>query len=307
MAKVPSFMPQTREFSQADSRVVQRPEGLDSLGTNPVTPRDVENGTRERYADLQVSPGSWWEEFLPTNASITLGGQIILCDSPLGFPAHSVMVDNWTNQYIRIDGVRRTIGPYSYGWVLNNMSGVQTAKVELRSPSPSIAQLAVVAGEYVWIGFAEAVLQPATGIAVAGIAGTPGSLTNPVVVQNEPPGGNAWGQQITGSATGAASAIAPSLPANAGNYTWITGFEVTGAGATAASIIVVTVTGTITGTLSYDVVIPAGATTTITPLLVEFATPIRSSAANTAITVNVPSFGAGNTNSAAVVHGFYSL
>ena len=82
------------------------------------------------------------------------------------------------------------------------------------------------------------------------------------------------------------------------------GFIITGAGATAASVVTVTVTGTITGTLSFALVIPAGATTSITPLIVEFSRPIPASAANTAIVVNVPSFGAGNTNAAVVAHGF---
>lgn len=110
---------------------------------------------------------------------------------------------------------------------------------------------------------------------------------------------------VTGASGNVAAAAANAqLGAVAAKSTYLTGFEVTGAGATAGSVILVTVTGVITGTLTYNLVIPAGATTSITPLIVEFSLPIISSAVNTAIAVNVPSFGAGNTNAATVVHGY---
>jgi hypothetical protein len=109
---------------------------------------------------------------------------------------------------------------------------------------------------------------------------------------------------VTGSAANAAAANNVSLPAVAGKTNWLTGFEVTGAGATAASVITVTITGTITGTLNYQLPIPAGAAVGVTPLVVEFPVPIPASGVNTAIALNVPSFGAGNTNAAAVIHGY---
>ena len=110
----------------------------------------------------------------------------------------------------------------------------------------------------------------------------------------------------TGSATGAASAITASIPATPSRFSYLTGFEVTGAGATGASVITVTVTGTVTGTLNYKMAIPAGVTTAVPPLIVEFPVAIPANAVNTAITVNVPSFGAGNTDAAVTVHGFLS-
>ena len=111
---------------------------------------------------------------------------------------------------------------------------------------------------------------------------------------------------VTGSATGAAAAITASLPApGAGITNWITGFQVTGSGATAALVVVVTLTGVITGTLSFVLVVPAGVTASTTPLVVTFPWPgIPASGANTAITVNVPTFGAGNTNVAATIEGY---
>jgi hypothetical protein len=110
---------------------------------------------------------------------------------------------------------------------------------------------------------------------------------------------------VSSSATGAAAALAPALAAVSGRMNYITGFQITGAGATAASIIAVTLTGVIGGTITYYLVIPAGATASITPLVVTFPIPLQASATNIAITLNVPSFGTGNTNAAASLQGFY--
>lgn len=108
------------------------------------------------------------------------------------------------------------------------------------------------------------------------------------------------------SASVAAAANNQTLPAAADEYTFLAGFQITGGGATAASVIAVTVTGVQGGTLNYAIPVPAGATLGISPLVVNFDPPLRSSAKNTAIVVNVPSFGAGNTNSSAVAYGFQS-
>jgi hypothetical protein len=112
------------------------------------------------------------------------------------------------------------------------------------------------------------------------------------------------GTDLTASVTGAATALTATLPGIAGRTTFITGFEITGAGATAASNILVTVTGTISGTLNYYVTVPAGTTTSIAFPPVEFTRPIPASGTNTAIVVNVPSFGSGNTAAAVTAHGF---
>lgn len=115
------------------------------------------------------------------------------------------------------------------------------------------------------------------------------------------------GIDVTASATGAAGALAPAIPAVAGARNYLTSFEITGGGATAASIITVTVTGLLGGTITFYIAVPAGATVGITPLTVRFDRPLPASADNTAITLNVASFGAGNTNAAAVIHGFYRV
>jgi len=113
------------------------------------------------------------------------------------------------------------------------------------------------------------------------------------------------GAHIEASTTAAAAAQSPALAAAAGKTTYITGFAVTGGGATAASVIRITVDGTATQ-LNFDLAIPAGATLGATPLNIVFPRPIPASAVNSAITLNVPSFGAGNTIAAAAVYGFQS-
>ena len=110
---------------------------------------------------------------------------------------------------------------------------------------------------------------------------------------------------VASSGNVAATATTATLAAAAAQTTYITGFEVTGAGATAASVILVTVTGTISATApTYVLAVPAGVTVGATPLVVEFPSPLPGSAVNTAVVVNVPSFGAGNTNAAVVAHGY---
>lgn len=104
----------------------------------------------------------------------------------------------------------------------------------------------------------------------------------------------------------AATATTATLTGVAGKFTYITGFFVTGAGATAASNILITVTGLLGGTQTYVLPIPVLAGTGLNglPLLVTFSDPLQSSAVNTSIVVNVPSFGAGNVNAAVVAVGF---
>ena len=101
----------------------------------------------------------------------------------------------------------------------------------------------------------------------------------------------------------AASANNQTLAGAAGLRTYIQGFAITGGGATAASIVSVTITG-LANTLNFDVPVPAGATAGIQPLWIEFNPPLPASADNTAIVVNVPSFGAGNTKASCSAWGF---
>jgi hypothetical protein len=110
---------------------------------------------------------------------------------------------------------------------------------------------------------------------------------------------------IAGSGNVANASAAATLTGTATTTVYISGFEVTGAGATAASVATVTVAGLLGGTRSYTYTFPAGATVACTPLLVSFNPPLPASAVNTAIVVTCPASGAGGTNNTVVAHGFY--
>lgn len=130
-----------------------------------------------------------------------------------------------------------------------------------------------------------------------------GVPANPMVVAF---GGAATGGASVAASSGnvAAAVATATLAAAAGKTTYISGFEITGGGATAGSIVIATVTGPLGGTLSYNIAVPTGAAVGVLPLVVEFSPPLPASAVNTPIVVSAPSFGAGNTNAAVSAHGY---
>lgn len=86
---------------------------------------------------------------------------------------------------------------------------------------------------------------------------------------------------------------------------YITGFELTGVGATVATVATVFVAGTVASpSLGYAVAVPAGNTNTIQPLIVTFDPPIPAASTSAPIHVTVSSFGAGNTAVFLNVRGF---
>ena len=128
---------------------------------------------------------------------------------------------------------------------------------------------------------------PVQSVRIAGGAGAAGDIELAVAAQ------------VAGAANN------QTLAAAAGKTTYISGFFVDGLGATGASVIEVSITGLLGGTQFYEVSVPAGAgAVLVNPIRVEFARPIPASAPNTAIVVNVPSYGAGNTKASAGAHGF---
>jgi hypothetical protein len=128
---------------------------------------------------------------------------------------------------------------------------------------------------------------------------TPVTITAPLQTAQAP------GAAVTGASGNQANATATATLAGvAGKTTWITGFQCTAAGATAAAAVSVTVTGTIGGAQTYAFVFPAGATASAQPLIVAFPTPVPASAANTAIVVTLPASGAGGTNAACAAQGY---
>lgn len=109
--------------------------------------------------------------------------------------------------------------------------------------------------------------------------------------------------ELEAAATVAAVANNQTLAATAGKRTFISGFLIGGLGATGASVIAVTVSG-IAVTMTFRVNIPAGVGVIVPQMFITFPRPIPASADNTAIVVNVPTYGAGNTVADAAAWGF---
>lgn len=107
------------------------------------------------------------------------------------------------------------------------------------------------------------------------------------------------GTILSDTQTAAAGSMTATLAAGVGQRCYLSGFTVTGLGATAASSIEVVAAG-----LKFRVPIVAGATTPIATFAQTFDPPIPATADNTAVTVAVPSFGSGNTSAAVSAWGY---
>jgi hypothetical protein len=133
---------------------------------------------------------------------------------------------------------------------------------------------------------------------------TPGQQT--AVTQVEPPGApNTLQTAFCQTSTGAAAAQTITVAALAGKQIYVTGFEVTGTGATGAVNVVITIAFGGTTVANYDMEVVAGATTNQPNLIVEFTHPLVAPTPGTSCVFTVPTFGAGNTQASATIHGFY--
>lgn len=110
---------------------------------------------------------------------------------------------------------------------------------------------------------------------------------------------------VSASGNVANAAATATLTGTATTTVYISGFEVTGGGSTAAALVTCTLTGVLGGTKSYTYGFTLGATLYNLPLVVEFAPPLPASAVNTPIVASCPAGGAGNTNTTMVAHGLY--
>ena len=111
--------------------------------------------------------------------------------------------------------------------------------------------------------------------------------------------------QLSAFSGNVANAVATATLAGvAGKTTYINGFSLTGAGATAGLSVTVTVAGVIGGTVSYTYSAATGATVANTPILEDYAFPVPASATNTAIVVSCPALGIGNTNNTISARGY---
>jgi hypothetical protein len=111
---------------------------------------------------------------------------------------------------------------------------------------------------------------------------------------------------IAGSGNKANASAAATLTPTALTTAFITGFEISGSGATAGLPVTVTVAGLLGGTQSYTYSFAVGVLVPNQPLVVQFAPALPASAVNTVIVVTCPASGAGGTNNTVVAHGYYA-
>jgi hypothetical protein len=99
------------------------------------------------------------------------------------------------------------------------------------------------------------------------------------------------------------SAVATLAAAPFQRTTYITGFWCGGGGATAGSVVTISVSGLLGGTQTFPFGVPAGVTGW-NYLPWRFPAPVPASSTQTAIVVTMPALGSGNTNAACQAWGF---
>lgn len=133
---------------------------------------------------------------------------------------------------------------------------------------------------------------------------TPVSVANPLPVTQGSRLPATGVQMVAASGNVAAATATATLTHDGTLLTYLSGFEATAGGATAAAVVSLTVTGLLGGTLTYTFGAPLGAGVPATPLVVEFDPPLQAASASTDVVVSMPSLGTGNTNASIVAHGF---
>lgn len=101
------------------------------------------------------------------------------------------------------------------------------------------------------------------------------------------------------AATATASLVAPGV----GKRNYVTRARISGTGATAATAVAATISGCLGGTITERLGVPADVNATVYRE-VTFEPPLPATADNLAITLSVPSFGAGNLGVAVALQGF---
>lgn len=171
-----------------------------------------------------------------------------------------------------------------------------------------------------WLsGIYSALLSIATDVSSSIPAGS--ALIGSVTVDNTTPGTSNLVAISTPGRTPASTnsqaantAIAASIPAVAGQYSYMSGLFIAGLGATAASVVACNITNILasdagSNTWHFNVSVPAGVTVALNnglPIIINFDPPIQSKAVDTALQVNVGAFGAGNTQAVVSVWGYTS-
>jgi len=110
-------------------------------------------------------------------------------------------------------------------------------------------------------------------------------------------------QLTNGSAVVSASAATATLTVTSGRTGYLTGFTVTGLGATVAAMPVVSVTGLVGGTVNFAYPAPIGVGVAGPVMSINFTTPLRG-ILSTNIVVSVATFGVGNVGASCVAYGY---
>lgn len=288
----------TDTFSPADARVIARPAGNDAILE---LARRVGMLTRQldTYVSNRSMPGGVYDTWINPASQAGVSGTAdasVIHEHDLGFPAHSVAIDNVTSQWLWAEPCNREVPPYSIGWIFPCVgAGSQSARVSVRTP-PGTQAFTPVSGERCYVAWHEAFLPPMAGVPVpAQLIANTGAGATPLF-----PGAT----QITGQGGPVSNATATAtLVGTAGVLTWVTGFSIEGDGSTAGGTVLATITGLLGGTLTYAISVPASATGTVFEAQF-FNPPLRSSATGVSIVLSVPAFGAGNVNVTAHLYGF---
>ena len=95
------------------------------------------------------------------------------------------------------------------------------------------------------------------------------------------------------------------IPPVVGKTFYLTGFEVTGSGATAGLPVTVTVQDLLGGTLLYSYCAAVGALVSNQPLIVQYNQPLPARLPNQSVTITCPALGTANTQNMIAAHGYY--
>lgn len=115
----------------------------------------------------------------------------------------------------------------------------------------------------------------------------------------------AFGTDVSDNSSNANGLFNLTLPAVAGKTNYLAGLIISGTGATVAAVKHAVLGGVGPFDVYLSFTVPAGATDTSVLLNIQFARPLTATAVNTAITLQIPAYGAGNALASAVIWGFY--
>lgn len=103
--------------------------------------------------------------FLPGQAETIDMTNAVDLDQELGFPAHSVIADNPTKQWIFLSSAQRWIPPGTIGYVMQIPKAATKAQARWRAPD-ALAQPGIGTAKIATFTFCEAWLMPSPGFGI---------------------------------------------------------------------------------------------------------------------------------------------